>query len=122
MNKPPARGRGAAQLGTGEPRLEDENPEEAVERSGEGSARAGGESWVAADSSPMAKKRHLPNTQPRGQSQMSSDARGGSSRDFTGIATAQRLRGSKRLPCADGMRFDQEEWSRVASLVKWMPA
>ena len=42
MNKPPARGRGAAQLGTGEPRLEDENPEEAVERSGEGSARAGG--------------------------------------------------------------------------------
>ena len=42
MNKPPARGRGAAQLGTGEPRLEDENQEEAVERSGEGSARAGG--------------------------------------------------------------------------------
>ena len=81
-----------------------------------------GESWVAADSSPMAKKRRLPNAQPRGQSQMSSDARGGSSRDFTGIATAQRLRGSKRLPCADGMRFDQEEWSRVASLVKWMPA
>ena len=42
MNKPSARGRGAAQLGTVEPRLEDENPEEAVERSGEGSARAGG--------------------------------------------------------------------------------
>ena len=42
MNKPSARGRGAAQQGTGEPRLEDENPEEAVERSGEGSARAGG--------------------------------------------------------------------------------
>mmetsp|Transcript_7107 Transcript_7107/g.17709 ORF Transcript_7107/g.17709 Transcript_7107/m.17709 type:complete len:104 (-) Transcript_7107:207-518(-) len=41
-DKPSARGRGAAQPGTGEPRLEDENQEEAVERSGEGSARAGG--------------------------------------------------------------------------------
>ena len=73
-----------------------------------------GESWAAADSSATAKKRRLPNAQPRGQSQMSTDARGGSSRDFTEIATAQRLRGSKRLPCADGMRSDQGEWSIVA--------
>ena len=73
-----------------------------------------GESWVAADSSATAKKRRLPNAQARGQSQMSTDARGGSSRDFTEIATAQRLRGSKRLLCADGMRSDQGDWSIVA--------
>ena len=73
-----------------------------------------GESWVAADSSATAKKRRLPNAQARGQSQMSTDARGGSSRDFTEMETAQRLRGSKRPPCADGMRSDQGEWSIVA--------
>ena len=87
-----------------------------MERSGEGSARAGGGKLgrcrQLADGKEAAPPQ--PNTQPRGQSQMSTDARGGSSRDFTEIATAQRLRGSKRLLCADGMRSDQGDWSIVA--------
>jgi len=114
VNKPPARGRGAAQLGTGEPRLEDENPEEAVERSGEGSARAGGGKLGRCRQLADGKEAAPPQHAGARPSQMSSDARGGSSRDFTEIATAQRLRGSKRLPCADGMRSDQGEWSIVA--------